>query len=419
MAAADPEGQAGTYVYDLGVRAGLVMRELVPELHTQGPQKCYRERANDDVTGWTIWAAATLLARWVAAHPAVFAGRDVIELGAGCGLTGLAAACCTPARSVVLSDYMRETAENLLWNAARNCARDARAPPLPPAPATVGDGGVVTTAVGDSLVSAGDTFISRTGCRVTLSRNDWDEPDTWPRREAGAPAGEAGADAGAAAAEAAAPGFAQYDIILCADLFYRRSYSRKVAAAVRAMLRPGGVVLVATPTAREGLQTLDSMMAAAGFVAAEEAFPAEWRVSPLRPPAPPLGGLLDDLGLSRLGLAPVDGAAEALEAQLLAASAAAAGGGAGVGEEEAADDAGVPAGRGVDDAVVLPLRCARTGAPSTPLHFVGAEAARGMFPELFQPSYAIVRIAYTRNAAAAAEGDGGGAEPAAGDDALG
>lgn len=80
MAAADPEGQAGTYVYDLGVRAGLVMRELVPELHTQGPQKCYRERATDDVTGWTIWAAATLLARLVAAHPAVFARRDVIEL---------------------------------------------------------------------------------------------------------------------------------------------------------------------------------------------------------------------------------------------------------------------------------------------------------------------------------------------------
>ena len=111
------------YVYDLSTGAGLVLREIVPEMHTCGPNRPYRERANDDATGWTIWATSVLFARYIRTHRDAFAGQDILELGAGCGLVGLAAACGTAARSVCLSDYPAETVSNLVRGGRRGgCA---------------------------------------------------------------------------------------------------------------------------------------------------------------------------------------------------------------------------------------------------------------------------------------------------------
>lgn len=372
----DPTGQAEAFVYDLGTRASLVMRELVPEMHTSGPQKCYREKATDDFTGWTIWAAATLLARWIIAKPEMFAGKDVIELGAGCGVTGLATACCTSAKSVVLNDYQEPVMQNLLYNVARNATRDASAPPIPATPASVSSGdSAISAQVGDETYTLRDTFRTSTGCAVTLSQMDWDNPDTWPRRQE-----PSGASSDSDDGEAP-PAYAQYDVVICADLFYRRSYSRKVASAVRALLRPGGVVLIATPTAREGLSTLDTMMASAGFGAEEAPFPPEWRVNPLRAPHCASDELLRGLGLARLGLRP-DPSSE-WEAQLRA--------------QAEAHSARTEASEGDDDGdLVVPLVSATTGAPACPLHFVGTARAKGMFPELFVPSYGIVSIVYRK-----------------------
>jgi predicted nicotinamide N-methyase len=395
------ESQAAEYVYDLGSRLGLVMRELFPEMHTAGPQKCYRERATDDATGYTIWAAATLLGRWILAHPEAVAGKDVIELGAGCGVTGLAAACGASPRTMVLSDYPTATMSNLLYSTARNCARVREGSAVSTAAAVGGKGAApapVTATVAGAEYHLNDVFVSPAGCEVTLAQLDWDEPATWPRTGGGGDGG--GGDSDGA--------FATYDVIICADLFYRRSYSRKVAAAVRAMLRPGGLVLAATPTAREGLQTLDGMMAAAGFASVEEPFPAAWRVNPLRRPGPVEGsgggGLFDGLQLERLGLAPAAPGASEWRTQLDALL------------TTPRDGEG---GGDVEGELVVPLELvaaatAEAGGapppPPPPLHFVGDERARGMFPEMAVPSYSIVVIQFTRNNPAGDdenEGEGG------------
>jgi predicted nicotinamide N-methyase len=84
---------------------------------------CVRHVGPADQTGCYLWSASLALACWLAADAAareLVCGRAVLELGAGCGLPGLTAACCGRARRVVLTDLAVTTLENLRVNAAAN-----------------------------------------------------------------------------------------------------------------------------------------------------------------------------------------------------------------------------------------------------------------------------------------------------------
>mmetsp|Transcript_34350 Transcript_34350/g.37114 ORF Transcript_34350/g.37114 Transcript_34350/m.37114 type:complete len:512 (-) Transcript_34350:285-1820(-) len=52
---------------------------------------CKRQSAQKDV-GFVMWPSAVVLARWIVSNPSEFRGKRVLELGAGCGLSGLVAA---------------------------------------------------------------------------------------------------------------------------------------------------------------------------------------------------------------------------------------------------------------------------------------------------------------------------------------
>ena len=345
------------------------MREIVPEMHTQGPTKCYRERATDDATGFTIWAASVLFARWVREHPELFAGRDVLELGAGCGLGGVTVACSASAHKVLLTDFPLPTMENLLYNVGRNCARTT------PCSAAAADASAVRMRVAGRELTLEDAFTSLTGTAVALTRMDWDEPKTWPRVPAPLP--------GVGAPVEGPQPFAQWDVIFAVDCFYRRSYARKVAVVVKQLLRPGGIFIVATPTAREGLQVLEDMMRDSGFLVSEEPFPLDWRVSPLR--APPCDGGEGDSGeglsaaLGHLGTggvlpAPRDAWQSGESGDLIVPMV--------LDLHTAALDEGAPA--------------AESPAPEATLRLVSEERSRTMFPELFMPSYQIICMQFTR-----------------------
>ena len=264
------------YVYDFGLAAGIIVRELCPDMHTSGPTTCYREKANDDMTGWTVWASSVLLSRWILRETSSLAGLHIIELGSGCGLAGLVAA-TTNARSVALSDYQRDTSVNVLYNLARNFQRTGLDSGSAP-PRGVGGGEPMELRVCvDGVDYTGrDAFKAPSGCRATLAQLDWDDDATWPRQRAD------DIDNVCKSAVAAGTEFATYDVVLASDLFYRRSYARKVATAALALLRPGGRLVCATPSAREGLSVLERMMTAAGWSAAEEDVPDDWRINPLR-----------------------------------------------------------------------------------------------------------------------------------------
>eukprot|EP00127_Corallochytrium_limacisporum_P003336 Clim_evm25s148 gene=Clim_evmTU25s148 len=69
--------------------------------------------------GCALWDGGVVLARWVHENlDTIFAGKSVIELGAGVGLAGIVAA--EKASRVILTDYLPTVVENLEYNVKIN-----------------------------------------------------------------------------------------------------------------------------------------------------------------------------------------------------------------------------------------------------------------------------------------------------------
>ncbi|MCF3933947.1 50S ribosomal protein L11 methyltransferase [Acuticoccus sp. M5D2P5] len=95
------------------------------------------------------WAGGQALARYVLDHAAIASGRRVLDLGAGSGIAGIAAA-IAGARHVVPSELDRFAIAAIGMNAAANNVR---------LDATVGD--ILGEAAEADLVLAGDIFYER------------------------------------------------------------------------------------------------------------------------------------------------------------------------------------------------------------------------------------------------------------------
>ena len=77
-----------------------------------------RQTGQDDV-GFVMWPSAVVLALFVALKPALVRGKSVLELGAGCGLTGLVCG-AAGAASVVATDFSPLVLANLDLNVRIN-----------------------------------------------------------------------------------------------------------------------------------------------------------------------------------------------------------------------------------------------------------------------------------------------------------
>merc|ERR1719223_2623729 len=69
-------------------------------------------------TGCQLWPASIALANELLSRPELVTGRRVLEVGAGCGLLGIAVA--SLARSTLLTDGDEEVVENLKHNIQLN-----------------------------------------------------------------------------------------------------------------------------------------------------------------------------------------------------------------------------------------------------------------------------------------------------------
>lgn len=80
-----------------------------------------RQSAQEDV-GFLMWPSAVILAHYIVSHPNITCGKNVIELGAGCGLAGIAAARYElgRAKSVTFTDFNEIVLRNLKRNILMN-----------------------------------------------------------------------------------------------------------------------------------------------------------------------------------------------------------------------------------------------------------------------------------------------------------
>ncbi|KDO25046.1 hypothetical protein SPRG_09775 [Saprolegnia parasitica CBS 223.65] len=84
---------------------------------------CRVATAHNEV-GMKLWEAGFYLAEYGLAHPAAFANKRVIELGAGAGFTGLVlAANAAPPAHVLVTDYAPVVLQNLRYNVELNAFR--------------------------------------------------------------------------------------------------------------------------------------------------------------------------------------------------------------------------------------------------------------------------------------------------------
>ncbi|KAG2522487.1 hypothetical protein BBO99_00005835 [Phytophthora kernoviae] len=90
------------------------------ELALEWSKDAFGSTAEEDITGVSIWSAALILSRWVIDHRDIFDGKQVCELGSGCGVSGLAVHKYTNASRVVLSDLFAHTIQNLEHNVELN-----------------------------------------------------------------------------------------------------------------------------------------------------------------------------------------------------------------------------------------------------------------------------------------------------------
>lgn len=86
-----------------------------------------QERPEDDTTGLGIWAASLICARWMVEwfqENSDKKYKSVLELGAGCGVPGLAVATMGLSSRVYLTDFNARTVMNLRHNVEANDLKD-------------------------------------------------------------------------------------------------------------------------------------------------------------------------------------------------------------------------------------------------------------------------------------------------------
>ena len=203
---------------------------LVRELPIKNADSPFGDTSIDDTTGLGIWSASLVMARWMAAKASLgrFDSKNVLELGAGCGVPGLAVGMYSHADVVYITDFNPATIDNLQYNIDINGNR----------PAT-------KSRAGDWLE------------RVKASSIDWGDESTWPEEK--------------------------MDYVIGSDLIYQKSIVPLLKKVVTGLIKDDGVFLYTCPSdGRDGLVEFINAMKKEGFYCvSEEIAPDLYRSNPL------------------------------------------------------------------------------------------------------------------------------------------
>eukprot|EP00741_Cyanophora_paradoxa_P020146 tig00000219_g19447.t1 len=150
---------------------------------------------------YKVWDSALVLAQHIVSDSSLVEGKEVIELGAGCGLVGIVAA--RYARRVVTTDYLPRILETLRENVQANARWDGPS----------------------------DVDVSR---RIAVEKLDWMEVEM----------GRCDVSFGPA------------DVILGADVVYESMHPTMLLATIDAFLKPGGRLVIVGDSYRFGIHDL-------------------------------------------------------------------------------------------------------------------------------------------------------------------
>ena len=197
------------------------------------------ESPEDDSTGLAVWPASIILARWAALKKELIKDKVVIELGAGCGLPGLAAARYAEARLTYITDIHDPALRNATYNVQLNSAKDVANESVFSSMIPEQNGiycQEYVQSVGKGSSSAGVVQV----CKV-----NWKDMDTYPPEKA--------------------------DVVIGSDLVYDVKILSILVPAVKTMLVDGGSFLYCAPDSeRDGMNGLHVALEAVGLKCIEK-----------------------------------------------------------------------------------------------------------------------------------------------------
>jgi predicted nicotinamide N-methyase len=272
------------------------------ELALDWDKDVFGTTAEEDITGVSIWSASLLLSRWVIDHANEFAGKQVCELGAGCGVSGLASFMYTTASRVVLSDLFPHTIQNLEFNVALNKKTLAALEPKENKPTENEESGCDQCGIMQrfSAENPEGKLLKCGGCKAVqycsrpcqkkawkdhkldckrirkeqeqaaakknraldVAAIDWAKPETWPK---------------------ANDGTTTFDILLGSDLVYHRDIVPVLVDAVDGLLSAdaGAKFIHVASQARDSLAEFKEALEARGFLCAIQIVPDSYKTNPL------------------------------------------------------------------------------------------------------------------------------------------
>ena len=172
--------------------------------------------------GFRVWDAAVILTVWLYRHKELFAGKRVVEIGAGCGLAGMLT--LEYADSVVLSDIEDALLDNLLTSVVMNHGNEVIWEYFP-SKLTIPEASVEATALLNPQVSA----VCEDGAKVSICKLDYDKVI-------------------AVGNKLEYP----FDFVCGSDLTYSPDLGETVAKVSHAILAPFGEAVIVSPEERVG-----------------------------------------------------------------------------------------------------------------------------------------------------------------------
>ncbi|KAF1774689.1 S-adenosyl-L-methionine-dependent methyltransferase [Phytophthora cactorum] len=252
------------------------------ELALKWSKDAFGSTAEEDITGVSIWSAALILSRWVIDHRSIFDGKQVCELGSGCGVSGLAVHKYTNAARVVLSDLFAHTIQNLEHNVELNksdkkteadeekqetpvldccgrCGAVQRFTPDNPEGKLMTCGGCRSVAYCSRECRSFEAGKASEEGVIQVEAIDWAQRESWPISCDGD----------------------KFDVLFGSDLVYHQEIVPVLVNVVDGMLAAGGRFVHVASQARHSLVEFKEAMEARDFTCEVEEVPEDYKTNPL------------------------------------------------------------------------------------------------------------------------------------------
>eukprot|EP00210_Caulerpa_lentillifera_P008502 g8110.t1 len=224
----------------------------VTDLHYGEFEIRIRQGALLDGLGARLWNVAHSLNHYIANHMELIKGKTILELGSGCGSSGILAATMSQESAVFLTDCVPSVLENLRASCRLNIPKNRGSLELKCVIEQMNDDLIESTTIdGESLDGVDDLFTNKASWEVSnmfIRFFDWQsDVQSNTSNEESSEEAKSQTQPVACGTRGGAPvlGDEKFDLILASEVLYEESHPILIASVLRHRLKHNGLCLIA------------------------------------------------------------------------------------------------------------------------------------------------------------------------------